>query len=237
MSSNKFCKYFLGLKTNRLAKLQFFFVFITKTSIFATLTTQLYQMLTYNTRLKKLILPEYGRNIQKMVDYCIGIPDIQERTDCAYSIIATMEKMFPTAGDIEEYRRKLWDHLAIMSEFKLEINWPYPVIKAEELHTRPETVALPSNQPLPYKQYGQTVVNMIDYTSNLPESEERNALIQLIANHMKKLLLQLNPDGVEDERVFRDLYNISSGRIRILPGELELLDFKTLPQPKKKKKK
>ncbi len=193
-------------------------------------------MLTYNTRLKKLILPEYGRNIQKMVDYCTSIPDRDERTVCAYNIIDTMENLFPGEGDPEEYRRKLWDHLAIMSDFKLDIDWPCPVIQAEELQTKPQPMLLPNNG-VQYKHYGQTLINMIDYASCQPESPERDALIELIANHMKKLLLTINPDGVEDERVFNDLRHISRGAINILPGQLELFEFKTLPAPKKKKKK
>ncbi len=193
-------------------------------------------MLTYNTRLKKLILPEYGRNIQKMVDYCVGIKDREERTVCAYNIVDTMENMFPPEGDPEEYRRKLWDHLAIMSEFQLDIDWPFPVIQAEELDTKPEPMQLPSTGTQ-YRHYGQTIVNMIDFASCMPEGEERDALVLLMANHMKKLLLALNPDGVEDERVFNDLRQISHGAIVIRPGQMELCEFKTLPAPKKKKKK
>ncbi|MCC8119560.1 MAG: DUF4290 domain-containing protein [Bacteroidales bacterium] len=193
-------------------------------------------MLTYNTRLKKLILPEYGRNIQKMVEYCVGIPDREERNVCAYNIVETMENLFPGEGDPEEYRHKLWDQLAIMSDFKLDIDWPYPVIQAEELDTKPQPMLLPSNN-VQYKQYGQTIINMIDYASCMPEGEERDALILLMANHMKKLLLNLNPDGVDDERIFDDLRHISRGAINILPGQMELCEFKTLPLPKKKKKK
>ena len=94
-------------------------------------------MLTYNTRLKRLILPEYGRNIQKMVNHCLSLEDRDERTRCAHSIVRAMEMLFPAEGDPEEYKRKLWDHLAIMADFSLDIDWPCPVIQSEELKTQP----------------------------------------------------------------------------------------------------
>ena len=86
-------------------------------------------MLTYNTQLKKLKLPEYGRNIQQIIDYCCTIEDREERTRCAYSIIQIMGSLFPQLGDEADYKHKLWDHLAIMSDFKLDIDYPYEIIK------------------------------------------------------------------------------------------------------------
>ncbi|MCD8387733.1 MAG: DUF4290 domain-containing protein [Bacteroidales bacterium] len=193
-------------------------------------------MLTYNTQLKKLALPEYGRHIQNMVDYCRTIPDFEERTACAYTIVDTMEQMFPTEGDLEEYRRKLWDHLAIMSEFDLDIDWPFEVVRKDELDTRPEPILLPDPR-VPYRHYGQLLVYMVEEDSMMEPSEERDALVMLLANHMKKQLLTFNPDGVDDERVFADIRQITHGAINIHPDELTLYDFKTLPAPKKKKKK
>lgn len=99
-------------------------------------------MLTYNTQLKKLILPEYGRNIQQMVDYCVSIPDREERTVCAYSIIASMGNLFPQLRDTEDFKHKLWDHLAIMSDFKLDIDYPYEIIKPEKSRHTSRTVKL-----------------------------------------------------------------------------------------------
>ena len=97
-------------------------------------------MLDYNTQLKKLELPEYERNIQRMVDYCTQIEDREERTQCAYAIIATMGNLFPHLRDINDFKHKLWDHLAIMSDFKLDIDYPYEVLKPDNLYTRPNPI-------------------------------------------------------------------------------------------------
>lgn len=196
-------------------------------------------MLTYNTQLKKLILPEYGRNIQQMVDYCVSIPDREERTICAYSIIASMGNLFPQLRDVEDFKHKLWDHLAIMSGFKLDIDYPYEVIKPENLESRP--------QPLNYelssfklRHYGKYIELMIAKAVSMDEGDERNELVMLIANHMKKTLLAVNPDGVDDEKVFKDLAMYSHGAIRLNPETCRLHEFKAAPapsQPGKKKKK
>ena len=96
--------------------------------------------LQYNTQKEKLILPEYGRNIQQMVDYCVTIPDREERTRCAYTIIQIMGNLFPQIRDSDDYKHKLWDHLAIMSDFKLDIDFPYEVVKKENLESKPQKV-------------------------------------------------------------------------------------------------
>lgn len=196
-------------------------------------------MLTYNTQLKKLILPEYGRNIQQMVDYCVTIPDREERTACAHSIIASMGNLFPQLRDVDDFRHKLWDHLAIMSDFKLDIDYPYEVIKPENLESKPE--------PLNYKlsdirlrHYGRYIELMIAKASTMENGEERDVLVSLIANHMKKVMLSVNPDGVDDARIFKDLAMYSHGAIRLDPAEYKLHEFKAAPAPstsKKKKKK
>ena len=97
-------------------------------------------MLDYNTQLKSLILPEYGRNIQQMVDHCVAIPDRDERTKCAYTIVSIMQNMFPQDHDDEDAKRKFWDHLAIMSDFKLDIDFPYEIVHKEELQSKPDVV-------------------------------------------------------------------------------------------------
>ena len=193
-------------------------------------------MLTYNTRLKKLILPEYGRNIQKMVDHCLGLPDKDERTRCATAIVNAMETLFQPQGDVDEYRRKLWDHLAIMSDFSLDIDWPYEVVRPDELDSRPDPIPL-YKDPVDYRHYGRSLVNMIRVAADMEPGEERDALALLLANQMKKTLLLANPEVVEDERVFKDLRKISHGVIDLDAAKVKLYDYKALPVPKKKKKK
>lgn len=196
-------------------------------------------MLTYNTQLKKLVLPEYGCNIQQMVDYCVTIPDREERTVCAHSIIASMGNLFPQLRDVDDFKHKLWDHLAIMSDFKLDIDYPCEVIKPESLESRPEPLSYrPSNMRL--RHYGKYIELMIAKAATMENGEERDVLVSLIANHMKKVMLAVNPDGVDDARILNDLAVYSHGAIRLDPAEYHLHEFKTAPAPassKKKKKK
>ena len=197
-------------------------------------------MLTYNTQQKKLILPEYGRNIQQMVDYCVTIPNREERTACAYTIIASMGNLFPQLRDVDDFKHKLWDHLAIMSDFKLDIDYPYEIINPENLETRPERVEYTFN-PIRQRHYGKYIELMIVKASIMENSEERDALVSMIANHMKKLMMAFNPDGVDDAKILKDLEVFSHGAIRLDPAEYHLHEFNTAPAPaatgKKKKKK
>lgn len=197
-------------------------------------------MLTYNTHLKKLILPEYGRNIQQMVDYCVGIPDREERTVCAYSIIASMGNLFPELRDNPDYTHQLWDHLAIMSDFQLDIDYPCEIIQPENLVSRPEPIKY-SLSRIDYRHYGKHIEDMIRTACDMPDGEEKDALVNLIANHMKKMMLAVNPDGVDDMKIFKDLAYYSHGAIRLDPAKHRLREFVAPPAPagnsKKKKKK
>ncbi len=196
-------------------------------------------MLKYNTQLKRLVLPEYGRNIQQMVDHCLTLQDREERTRCAYSIINTMGNLFPLLRDAEDFKHKLWDHLAIMADFKLDIDYPYEVIKPENLNTLPEKIEY-TNSPIRYRHYGKSIELMIAKASIMEPGEERDALISFIAHHMKKLMLAVNKDGVDDAKILKDLYEYSRGAIKLDPETYHLHEFKEAPTPatgKKKKKK
>lgn len=193
-------------------------------------------MLTYNTQLKKLMLPEYGRNIQRMVDHCLKIEDFNERTECANTIVDSMFTLFPPVGDHEEYRRKLWDHLAIMSDFNLDIAWPVEVIRPESLQSSPGPVLLPAFN-ISRRQYGKNIELMINRISEYPEGEEKDVLSILIANQMKKMMVTVDNDVVEDEKIFRDLLEMSGGSINLFDKDVHLHEFKALPGPSKKKKK
>lgn len=191
-------------------------------------------MLTYNTHLKQLVLPEYGRNIHRMVEYCVGIEDRNERTLCAHTIIKAMGNLFPELR-APENEHKLWDQLMIMADFKLDIDFPCEVIKAADLESRP--AAVPYTQgPVRYRHYGKLIQQMVDKAVEMPEGPERSELELLVANHMKKQMLAVNPDGVEDVRIFADLYELSRGAIRI-DESVRLHEFKEMPQPTGKKRK
>lgn len=195
-------------------------------------------MLNYNTRLKQLVLPEYGRNIQRMVDYCLSIEDRDERTVCAHTIVRSMGNLFPELR-APENEHKLWDHLMIMSDFKLDIDFPCPVISEADLATTPEKVDYQSGA-IRYRHYGKLIQQMIDKASQMEPGEERDEVILLLANHMKKQMLAVNADGVDDLKIFKDLAEMSHGAIRLDAETTRLHEFKEIPTAatgKKKKKK
>lgn len=195
-------------------------------------------MLKYNTQQRRLILPEYGRNIQQMVEHCLTIEDRDKRNACARSIIDCMLNLFPDIRQKEGYEQQLWDHLAIMSNFRLDIDYPFEVIQPDSLESRPQPVFYPRNG-IGSRHYGHNLEAMIETASHMEPGEERDALISLLANHMKKMLLAINPEGVDDAKVFKDLANYSHGAIRLDPASYRLHQFKVVapPAPSKKKKK
>lgn len=193
-------------------------------------------MLDYNTQLKRLVLPEYGRTIQRMVDHCLTLDDRDERTRCAHTIVKTMKTLFPAQGNQEEYTRKLWDHLAIMADFRLDIDWPFAPPQREQLDAHPEPVPYyQADQPT--RQYGAVLPEMIRRAAELLPGPDRDAMILLLANQMKKMMLSFNPEGVEDAKVFKDIRIISRGAIDLRPDEVILQQYHMLPPPKRKKKK
>ena len=198
-------------------------------------------MLTYNSQLKTLVLPEYGRNIQQMVDYCLTIEDRDERTHCAYTIVQNMANMFPQLRAETDYQHKLWDHLMIMSGFKLDVDFPFDdIIKEENLETKPDPISY-ELEPIVYRHYGKNIERMIERAAEYPEGEERDALVMLLANHMKKLIFQINNEDVEDAKIFKDLAYYSHGVINLDPETHRLHEYQVVkaaqPAGKKKKKK
>jgi len=195
-------------------------------------------MLRYNTQQKRLTLPEYGRNIQQMVDHCLTIVDRGERTRCAHTIIAAMGNLFPELRDNEASRHKLWDHLAIMSDFKLDIDWPCDVVGSEQFRTVPVKVPYPASR-IRLRHYGRSLEQMIVRATAIEPGQERDQLVNMLANHMKKLLMMVNIDGVDDAKVYRDLAEYSHGEIRVNPEEHPLHEFKIVApvNPGKRKKK
>ncbi len=188
----------------------------------------------YNTSRKKMALPEYGRNIQRMVDYVVTIEDREKRNRLAHALIAIMGNMNPHLRDISDFKHKLWDHLAIISNFKLDIDAPYPPPSKEVLEQKPEPVPY-SNAEIKYKHYGKTMELLVEEAINMPEGEEREALILLTANHMKKSYLQWNKDAVTDDLIFEDLKILSKGKIDLTGSDVKLSEAKDF-QPNKPNK-
>ena len=188
-------------------------------------------MLEYNTQKEKLVLPEYGRNVQQMVDYCVTIADRDERNRCAGAIVAIMSNLFASQAEVDDFNKMLWNQLAIMSDFKLDIDYPCEVIKPENLHSKPEKIPYKLT-PIRFRHYGKIIENLIDIAQDMPEGEERTQLALLIAGQMKKLMVQSNIDGVDDEKIFKDLALYSRGKITLNPEEYKLRDFKEMAPEK-----
>lgn len=178
----------------------------------------------YNSNRKKLVLPEYGRHIQQMVDHALTIEDREERMRCSRSIISTMGTLFPHLRDVSDFKHKLWDHLAIMADFKLDIDFPYDIPQASSFNQPPMKVPYQHNK-VRYMQYGRLVQDMIERAIELENEDEKRELVKLIIGHMKKSLLGYNRDNASDERVFEDLKTLSHGRLQAEP-EMKIPEFK-----------
>lgn len=166
----------------------------------------------YNTQQKRMALPEYGRSIQNMVDYAITIPDRAERQRCANTIISIMGGMFPQLRDLPDFRHKLWDHLTIMSDFKLDIDYPFDVVHKDKFDTKPEPIPYPHTR-IRYRHYGRALEVLIKKACEMPESDEKQNLVALICNHMKKNYMAWNKDAVDDRKIANDLYELSEGKL------------------------
>ncbi|ULB36132.1 MULTISPECIES: DUF4290 domain-containing protein [Proteiniphilum] len=178
----------------------------------------------YNTQEKKLALPEYGRNIQNMVDHCVGIEDPEERKKCAYTVIDIMGNMFPHLRDVNNFKHILWDHLAIMSDFKLDIEYPYEIITREELNTAPGHLDY-SRPSMQYRHYGKILDRMIKIAASMEDGDKKDHLLKLLLNQMKKSYTQWNKE-VDDEKIFQDLYEMSGGKIKIDPAMYTISEVK-----------
>ncbi len=168
--------------------------------------------LQYNTERTPLHIPEYGRHFQKMVDYCLGIEDREERNRIAQAIISIMGNMQPHLRDVPDFQHKLWDQLFIMSDFKLDVDSPYPIPSKEVLQARPDPLEYPQNFPK-YRFYGNNIKRMIDEAVKWDKGDKRSGLEYAIANHMKKCYLNWNKDMVDDKVIFNHLYELSDGQI------------------------
>jgi len=189
----------------------------------------------YNTTRKHLVLPEYGRNVQKMVDHIRSVEDRDERNRLAKALINVMGNLNPHLRDIADFKHKLWDHLAIMSQFELDIDSPYETPTPGKLRSKPRVVKYPQSR-IRYKHYGKAIQMMIDKALEMENEEERKILIVLIANHMKKQYLTWNKDAVQDQVIFNDLKELSNGQIVLTEDDLKLAEAKDILSKNRKKK-
>ena len=184
----------------------------------------------YNTAEKHLAQPEYGRNVQNLVDYCVTIEDREERNRCANAIISIMGHLYPQQRDTNDFKHILWDHLAIMSGFKLDVDYPYEVVKEADLETRPPRIPYVSTR-IRSRQYGKIMEQMVGKATEMENSEAKDYLVRSLANQMKRSYVTWNnKDTVSDAKIFKDLAQLSDGLIDLKEGDLKLIDGRELQQ-------
>jgi len=189
--------------------------------------------LEYNSERLHLIIPEYGRHLQKLIDQANAIEDRVERNKSAKYIIQVMGSLNPHLRDVPDFQHKLWDQIFIMSDFKLDVDSPYPIPSREVLQLKPEVLKYPQNFPK-YRFYGNNIKYMIDVANKWEDGEMKNALVKVIANHMKKSYLSWNKDTVKDDVIFEHLYELSDGVINLTQSSEELLNTTDLMRTNKR---
>ena len=189
--------------------------------------------LEYNAERPHLIIPEYGRHLQKLIEQAVALKDRNERNKAARYIISVMGSLNPHLRDVPDFQHKLWDQLFIMSDFLIDVDSPYPLPNRELLQQKPDKLDYPQNFPK-YRFYGNNIKYMIDVANSWDDGEMKNALIIVIANHMKKSFLSWNKDTVEDNVIFNHLYELSDGKINLLATDEELSTSSDLMKVNKK---
>jgi hypothetical protein len=189
--------------------------------------------LEYNAERSHLIIPEYGRHLQKLIEQAVAIEDNEERNKAAKYIIQVMGSLNPHLRDVLDFQHKLWDQLFIMSDFKLDVDSPYPIPSREVLQLKPDVLQYPQNFPK-YRYYGNNIKYMIDVANKWEDGDMKNALVKVIANHMKKSYLSWNKDTVKDDVIFEHLYELSDGKLNMIQSPEELISTTDLLRTNKR---
>ncbi len=188
----------------------------------------------YNTSRSKMNISEYGRNIQKMIEHIKTVESPEKRNKLAKATINVMGQLNPHLRDVSDFKHKLWDHLFIMSNFELDVDSPYPKPSLETLSNKPEQLRYSTNN-IAFKHYGRHIERMIEKACEFEEGEEKDALIKLIANHLKKSYLTWNRESVTDEDIAADLETLSKGKI-LLSDKVKLNHTADILSKSKKRK-
>jgi hypothetical protein len=190
----------------------------------------------YNSQREKLVIPEYGRNIQKMIDYTVGIEDKDQRTRAAYAIVGIMSQINPGVKDSVDYQRTLWDHMHIISRFNLDVDGPFPPPSREQLTKKPEKIPY-SDGKIRFPHYGKNIEYIIEKATEFEEGPEKKALIHTIANHLKKSYLNWNRESVDDETIVHHLKELSKDRLQLEESKKLTTTSEILSRNKAKKRK
>lgn len=188
----------------------------------------------YNINRKKLEIPEYGRNVQKMIDYALSIEDRERRNVFTKIIINTMSQINTSCKELADYKHKLWDHLHIMANYQLDVDSPYPKPTPEEQNIKPEKVQY-KNSKIRFRPYGKNIENMIDKVIVMEEGEEKSLLIEMIAQQLKKSYLQWNINSCDDEMILQHFEQLSNGQLK-LQEDFKLHSTRKLLNNNQKKK-
>lgn len=172
----------------------------------------------YNTQRNRLIIPEYGRYVQRMVEQCVEEEDREKRTRMARAVVQTIGKLNPQLRNNENSDATFWDHLHIMAGFALDVDCPYPVPTAEDLRTKPAPVAYPKTS-IRFGHYGKLVERMVEQCAAMEEGADKAAFTLMIANHMKKQFLTWNRDSVGDGAIVKDLADLGKGKLKLAPEQ------------------
>ena len=186
--------------------------------------------MNYNTKREQLIIPEYGRHVQKMVKYATTISDQEERQKCVQAIISYMGQMNPHLRDIPDYKHKLWDHLYIMSNFKLEVDSPYEKPSPEKLAEKPDLLKYPKTK-FSFSYYGKHIETMIETAIEMEDEKEKYILTGMIVNHMKKCYIAWSKSSIDDQIILKHLEKLSKGKLQLHK------DFKIIEDSKATSKK
>ena len=181
------------------------------------------ETLQYNTKRTQLVIPEYGRHVQLMINQIIETQDREERNKMAKAVIGIMGNMNPHLRDVADFQHKLWDQLFIMSNFELDVDSPYEKPQKEVLEQKPDRLTYPQRNPK-YRFYGNNIKSMINVAVNWEDGDLKNALVYNIANHMKKCFLNWNKDTVQDEVILNHLIELSDNRLEVKEEDLPLTD-------------
>ena len=193
--------------------------------------------LDYNTKREGLLMAEYGREIQKMIDHAVTLPSKEDRLRCARTIVKLMETKVPQNRENTNYKQTLWDHLYLMSHKQLDIDWPFDVSKAESIQSKPQPMSLPKDG-IRMRHYGRLVEDLFEQLKVMPEGPERDELVRLTANQMKRDLIQWGHGSMDDERVANDLARFTDGVIQIDLNSFVFEQFNAMAdEPVKKGKK
>lgn len=193
----------------------------------------------YNTQRDKLVMPEYGRAVQQMVMHAVSLPQRDKRQECASTIVDIMANMYPSLRELPNYREHLWNHIAYMSGYTLDVDYPYPLTRLDGEAKRPAPLHYPMKR-IRNRYYGNLVEQHLAHLAEMPEGEERDDFLALVANQMKQTLFDWNRDAMDEEKIAADILRYTDGRVRL---DLSAFRFDAVMQGKqqtngsKKKKK